>query len=113
VEFPLCAASFFGVRVPVSGGGYFRLLPYWITYAGLRQVNERAHRPFPFYVHPWELDTGQPRIKVRGLARLRHYTNIHRCEQRLKKLLRSFAFAPAREVLNGRGLLPGDGRTRP
>jgi polysaccharide deacetylase family protein (PEP-CTERM system associated) len=105
VEFPMCTARFFGVQVPVSGGGYFRLLPYWVTHAGLKQVNERAGRPFPFYVHPWEVDPGQPRIKVGGLSRLRHYTNLGRCEQRLRRLLGAFAFAPACDVLNMHGLL--------
>src|SRR5579884_1501291 len=35
VEFPMSAATFLGVKVPVSGGGYFRLLPYWVTRWGL------------------------------------------------------------------------------
>ena len=61
VEFPMSAASFGGVRVPVSGGGYFRLLPYAVTRAGLRQINERTGQPFTFYLHPWEIDPEQPR----------------------------------------------------
>jgi len=105
VEFPMSAASFAGVKIPVSGGGYFRLLPYWVTRAGLRQVNERHARPFAFYLHPWELDPAQPRIKVRWLSRFRHYTNLDRCEARLKRLLSDFAFAPMTEVLSRRGLL--------
>ena len=44
-EFPMSAASFFGVQVPVSGGGYFRILPYWLTRAGLRQINEPRRAP--------------------------------------------------------------------
>jgi polysaccharide deacetylase family protein (PEP-CTERM system associated) len=105
VEFPMSAASFFGLRVPVSGGGYFRLLPYRITRSGLRQINERHQRPFTFYLHPWEVDPAQPRVKVGRLARFRHYTNLHRCEQRLRKLLEEFRFAPMREVLRARGFL--------
>lgn len=31
VEFPLSTKRLFGVTVPVAGGGYFRLLPYWFT----------------------------------------------------------------------------------
>ena len=41
VEFPLSTAEVFGRRVPVAGGGYFRLLPYWFTRWGLRSINER------------------------------------------------------------------------
>jgi polysaccharide deacetylase family protein (PEP-CTERM system associated) len=105
VEFPMSAATFFGVQVPVSGGGYFRILPYWLSRAGLRQINERAGRPFNFYLHPWEVDPGQPRLKVGAFSRFRHYTNLHRCEARLKRVLGDFAFASMREVLEMRGLL--------
>jgi polysaccharide deacetylase family protein (PEP-CTERM system associated) len=105
VEFPMSAASIGGAKIPVSGGGYFRLLPYCVTRAGLRQVNERHGRPFVFYLHPWELDPGQPRIKVGWLSRFRHYTNLEHCEDRLKRLLSDFAFAPMVDVLHTRGLL--------
>ena len=105
VEFPMSAASFFGLRVPVSGGGYFRILPYWVTRAGLRQINERDGRPFTFYLHPWEVDPDQPRIRVGPLSRFRHYTNLSRCESRLRRVLREFAFTSMREALRLRGLL--------
>jgi polysaccharide deacetylase family protein (PEP-CTERM system associated) len=105
VEFPMAAASFGGARIPVSGGGYFRLLPYCLTHSGLRQINERKGRPFVFYLHPWELDPGQPRIQVGWLSRFRHYTNLERCEERLRRLLNDFAFAPMADVLSMHGLL--------
>jgi polysaccharide deacetylase family protein (PEP-CTERM system associated) len=104
-EFPMSAAKFFGVQVPVSGGGYFRILPYWLTRAGLRQINQRRGRPFAFYLHPWELDPGQPRIKVGAFSRFRHYTNLERCEGRLRQVLGDFAFTSMHEVLQQRGLL--------
>jgi polysaccharide deacetylase family protein (PEP-CTERM system associated) len=105
VEFPMSAASFAGVRVPVSGGGYFRLLPYPMTRAGLRQINERHNRPFTFYLHPWEVDPAQPRLKVSAFSRFRHYNNLHKCEGRLRRLLGEFSFSTMRQVLESRGLL--------
>ena len=105
VEFPMSTASFLGLRVPVSGGGYFRILPYWLTRAGLRQINERNGQPFTFYLHPWEVDPGQPRIRVGALSRFRHYTNLERCEGRLRRLLTEFAFTTMRDALRLRGLL--------
>lgn len=106
VEFPMSAARFFGIKVPVSGGGYFRLLPYTLTRRGLRQINDARDLPFTFYLHPWEIDPGQPRVEVSWLSRFRHYTNLDRCEGRLRQLVREFRFAPMSEVLRGRGLLP-------
>jgi polysaccharide deacetylase family protein (PEP-CTERM system associated) len=111
-EFPMSAASFCGLRVPVSGGGYFRLLPYWVTRAGLRQINAARQLPFTFYLHPWEIDPEQPRVRVGWLSRFRHYTNLHRCQGRLRRLLGDFSFGTMREVLSSRGLLaPGPVRT--
>ena len=104
VEFPMVPARLLGTTVPVCGGGYFRIFPYWLTRAGLRQINGRG-RAFPFYLHPWEIDPDQPRIRVGTLSRLRHYTNLHRCEERLQRVLAEFAFAPMRTVLSSRGLL--------
>ena len=105
-EFPMSAASFLGVQVPVSGGGYFRILPYWLTRAGLRQINQRRERPFAFYMHPWELDPGQPRIKVGAFSRFRHYTNLERCEAAAApRCSRDFAFTSMHEALQQRGLL--------
>jgi len=93
------------VQVPVSGGGYFRILPYWVTRAGLKQINEQAGRPFTFYLHPWEVDPGQPRVKVKAFSRFRHYTNLHVCEKRLRQVLGDFRFGTMREVLEEKGLL--------
>jgi polysaccharide deacetylase family protein (PEP-CTERM system associated) len=104
-EFPMSAATFFGVKVPVSGGGYFRIFPYWLIRAGLKQINEQQRRPFTFYLHPWEVDPEQPRVKVGAVSRFRHYTNLNRCEPRLRELLGDFKFSTMRDVLAGRGLL--------
>jgi polysaccharide deacetylase family protein (PEP-CTERM system associated) len=107
VEFPMAPASFLGLKVPVSGGGYFRIFPYGLTRAGLRRINALG-RPFAFYLHPWEIDPDQPRIRVGALSRFRHYTNLDRCEGRLRRLLAEFTFGPMREVLRTAGLMTED-----
>lgn len=105
VEFPMSVVRLAGIRMPVSGGGYFRLLPYWLTRMGLQKLNELERRPFVFYLHPWELDTGQPVVKVGLLSRFRHYTNLHQTEPRLRRLLGQFRFGPIRDVLVDLGLM--------
>jgi len=105
VEFPMSAAPMFGAKLPVSGGGYFRLLPYWLTRVGLRKLNHALARPFIFYLHPWEVDPDQPRVPVGLKSRFRHYTNLDQTEQRLRRLIAEFRFAPVREVLKTQGLL--------
>lgn len=107
VEWPMSTARVFGARLPVSGGGYFRLLPYWVTRWGLNSINRREAHPFIFYLHPWEIDPAQPRVRASRLSRLRHYTNLHKCEDRLRRLLREFRFGTARDGLASLGLLAG------
>ena len=105
VEWPLSTASVAGFRLPVSGGGYFRLLPYWLTRWGLASINRREQRPFVFYLHPWEIDPGQPRVSASWLSRFRHYTNLEKCEERLRRLLGEFRFGTAKDGLAQLGLL--------
>jgi polysaccharide deacetylase family protein (PEP-CTERM system associated) len=105
VEFPMSTAPMFGTRIPVSGGGYFRLLPYWLTRKGLSKLNHELARPFIFYLHPWEVDPGQPRVRTSWKSRLRHYTNLDRCESRLRRLIGEFRFGRVRDVLVQAGLL--------
>ena len=103
VEWPLSTAMVFGLRLPVAGGGYFRLLPYWVTRWGLGSINLRDKQPFIFYLHPWEIDSGQPRIVASALSRFRHYTNIEVCESRLRRLLGEFRFDTALNCLERQG----------
>lgn len=105
VEFPPSTATFMGVRVPVAGGGYFRLLPYWVTRMGLRQINQDLRQSFIFYLHPWEVDPEQPRIEAGWLSRFRHYTNLRKTQQRLRDLIGEFRFTTVRNVLADTGLL--------
>lgn len=105
VEFPLTTKDILGYRLPVSGGGYFRIFPYGVTRAALRSINRREQRPFIFYLHPWEIDPEQPRIAASRLSRFRHYTNLSRCEQRLGGLLSEFHFGTVRDSLAQQGFV--------
>jgi len=109
VEFPMSATPVLGFRVPISGGGYFRLFPYGFTRWGLRKLNRALRRPFIFYVHPWEVDPDQPRVRTRLKSAFRHYTNLGRTAARLGRLTEEFRFAPVRDVLLSQNLLVVDG----
>lgn len=103
-EFPLSTVKVFGYRLPMAGGGYFRLYPYSLTKAGLKRINARGNRPFIFYLHPWEIDQDQPRIPANWLSRFRHYNNLDKCESRLRRLMKDFQFTTAWDVLGRLGL---------
>lgn len=80
-------------NLPCSGGGYFRLLPYRLFRAGLRQVNQAEHRPGIFYFHPWEIDPEQPRLPgCSARSRFRHFVNMRHMSARVDRLLHDFAW---------------------
>jgi polysaccharide deacetylase family protein (PEP-CTERM system associated) len=99
LEFPPSTVRIAGVNLPVSGGGYFRLLPYAWTTWGIGRLNREGH-PAMFYVHPWEIDPGQPRFEVGRLTQMRHYGRLSSTERRLSKLLAEFRFAPVSQVMD-------------
>jgi polysaccharide deacetylase family protein (PEP-CTERM system associated) len=90
-EYPLPSGRFLGRRIPVGGGGYFRLWPYPWTRQMLAAINA-AGRPFCVYLHPWEFDPDQPRLAVSWSRRFKHYVNLHRTEPRFRRLLADFSF---------------------
>ncbi|MEJ2452504.1 MAG: DUF3473 domain-containing protein, partial [Gammaproteobacteria bacterium] len=104
VEFPLTTSNLLGLKLPAAGGGYFRLYPYALTRYLLRRV-QKSHKPIVFYLHPWEIDYAQPRVKVSALSKFRHYNNLDKCEQRLERLLSDFSFSTMSAVLAGQKLL--------
>lgn len=99
VEVPASTVRMVGVNWPIGGGGYFRLLPYGWTRWGIARVNAREGAPAVFYLHPWEIDPGQPRLPAPALARYRHYRNLAGTESRLERLLRDFRFGTMRALI--------------
>ena len=97
-EVPMSVAKIFGRPVPCSGGGYFRVIPYAVTRYLMRQCN-RQGRPVIFYMHPWETDPGQPRVKLSRSKSFRHYFNLDKTMRRLDRLLTDFEFTPIKQVL--------------
>jgi len=103
VEFPVSVWTWAGLRVPVCGGFYLRVLPFGFTRLCLQQISQR--RPFAIYVHPWETYPGTPRLALPVLSRFVTYYNIGNMMHRLVALLDAFPFAPMRTVLEEMGEL--------
>ncbi len=106
VEYPLSTYRFMGQAIPVAGGGYFRLYPYWLSRFFYRKINQQA-APFVFYLHPWEIDPDQPRVDASLLSRFRHYNNLDKGYLRFSRLLTDFRFTTMHEKLNELGLFDG------
>jgi polysaccharide deacetylase family protein (PEP-CTERM system associated) len=117
-ELPLSTLAFGNTRIPVAGGGYFRLLPQWLLVAAVRKLN-RARRPMVAYFHPYEFDSRyldifrvlRPagwRQRLLGLRCNRLY-NLRRRSllPKVEALLAKFQFTTCQEFLSGAKLAPG------
>ena len=98
MEFPLTTMRILGRNIPVAGGAYLRILPYWVVQKAIKKINQEA-MPAQIYLHPWELDTAQPKIKIPWARSFTHYVNLKTTVTKLKYLLRDFKFAPVKEIL--------------
>ena len=97
-EVPPTTLRRWGLNLPAGGGAYFRLLPYRLIREALLDC-ERRGVPGTFYIHPWELDPEQPRLRAPFLTRIRHYGGLRRTEPRLIRLLEEFRFRPIIETV--------------
>jgi polysaccharide deacetylase family protein (PEP-CTERM system associated) len=109
-EVPVSVAQWGSRRLPASGGGYFRLLPYPLTRLLLRRA-ERQGRQVVFYMHPCELDASpsdallRERLSPEQYRSRRRYFAFQRLGRsrvvsRLSRLLTERRFGSIREVLN-------------
>lgn len=99
-EFPLTTLQLGRIALPLAGGAYLRLMPGWLFRRAFSRTASRG-RPTVLYMHPWEIDPGQPRQPVPSWVRAIHYANLGRTEARLRALLPRFRFLPMGEVLAG------------
>lgn len=99
LEIPITTLKIIGKNFPIAGGGYFRLFPYSFSRWGLQRINRFEKRPFVFYLHPWELDPQQPRIKGASVkSSFRHYLNLSKTEHRFISLITDFRFTSLKEL---------------
>jgi polysaccharide deacetylase family protein (PEP-CTERM system associated) len=98
-EVPPTVARWSGMNLPVGGGGYLRLYPRAMTEFLLANVN-REGRAFQIYIHPWEVDPDQPRLKGPVKSRFRHYVNLSSTLGKLDSLLARFRFGTLSEMVS-------------
>lgn len=85
-------------RLPFAGGLYLRVMPGPFIAKALTIVNRE--RPAMVYIHPWELDTGQPRLKVSLLRKAAHYINLNTAYSKIEGMLKGFNFQPLGNFVN-------------
>ncbi len=97
-EYPLSIFNFYGMEIPIAGGGYFRLLPYMFVKQMIERLNQKDKLAI-MYFHPWEFDPEQPKVaSAPMLSKFRHYVNLKQNEDKLKCLVRDFRFASFKDI---------------
>ena len=87
VELELPVEHVGGLAMPASGGGYFRLYPAALFQALVARTIARRGW-YLMYLHSWEFDPKQPRVRGAGATRAaRHYVNLSRTLPRLRRLI--------------------------
>ena len=99
-EFPPSTYRVLNQNIPVAGGGYLRLFPVRLTKAVIKRINEIEKKAAIIYVHPWEVDVNQPRLKGSRLSEFRHYINLHTTVPKLRDCMREFKFTPLSAMYN-------------
>ncbi len=91
LEVPSSTVRVLNKNIPFAGGFYFRALPYPVIAQCIKTVNKEG-QPAIVYLHPREIDPGQPRLTLSSKERLIHYYGINGCEQKLIRVLKKFEF---------------------
>ena len=99
-EFPYSTRNLGIGLLPISGGNYFRQIPYTLMRHAVRDWTVKYSEPFVMYFHVWELDSEQPRINAASrYNRIRHYRKLDKMEWIIKENLQKYDFCDAAEFL--------------
>lgn len=99
IEFPPSVITFMGIRIPVAGGFYMRLLPEWLIRIAFKKINKENHSTI-VYIHPPEFDPQKPRLNLPLMERILHYYNLDVMEGKIKSLVSEFEFGTIKDLLN-------------
>ncbi len=104
-ELPVTLHGIPGLPVPIAGGVYFRVLPFFLTEWAIGKSIAHA-QPVVTYFHPYDIDTKQERFMHPDLDDKKHlnmlmYIGRGKVLKRLDILHRSFPFRAYGEYVNG------------
>ncbi len=84
-EFPVGVADVLGNKLNMFGGGYLRFFPAPLVEQMARRT--LARRPLVVYIHPREMDSGHPRVRMNLYRRFKSYVNMDSVPGKLERLL--------------------------
>lgn len=94
-EFPINLYEIAGYNLIFSGGGYFRLLPFWM----IAKMMKRSDYVMTYF-HPRDFDPGQPIIEELGAIRkFKSYYGLGSAFGKLERLISDFEFIDLRAAV--------------
>jgi polysaccharide deacetylase family protein (PEP-CTERM system associated) len=94
-EFPINLYEFAGRNMIFSGGGYFRLLPYWM----IKHMMKRSDYVMTYF-HPRDFDAGQPMIgELNAIRKFKSYYGLGSAFDKLERLISDFEFTDLRTAV--------------
>ena len=104
-EFQVPTTKFLWFEIPFSGGGYLRIIP-WFLFKKIFKSELDKKNEYQIFLHPFELYTGKFKLPIKtGLfSKLRFHINrrknIYKVEQLIKIALeKGYSFKTMKEVL--------------
>ena len=95
-EFPINTFRIAGKPIIFSGGGYFRLIPYFF----IRRISEKSEYILTYF-HPRDMDPGQPTIKDLPVYRkFKSSVGLNSAEKKLSHWLSEFPFINMETAVN-------------
>tara|TARA_A100001035_G_C27731860_1_gene477150 strand:- start:348 stop:1202 length:855 start_codon:yes stop_codon:yes gene_type:complete len=93
-EFPINVFKFLGRPIVFSGGGYFRLIPYFL----INKMTNKSNYVISYF-HPRDFDINQPIIKnLSYFQKFKSYVGLNSSFSKLEKLLNDFEFIDLKEA---------------
>jgi hypothetical protein len=91
LEFPVPVCKIGPLLIPFCGGFYFRVMPLLCI---KRCLNKTLQRQDSFiYIHPWEIDSGQPKLPAPLYIKIIHNIGIKGAKRKLEKMLMNYSFS--------------------
>jgi polysaccharide deacetylase family protein (PEP-CTERM system associated) len=101
IEIPMTVAQVGSMALPASGGGYFRVFPEFLAHYLMKRAVHQTGVGVVFYMHPWEVDPQQPRVKGAPLlSKFRHYTGQAGLMKKLERLFERDHFSSVEHWLD-------------
>lgn len=98
--YPMSVSRVLGKNLPVLGGGYFRIYPYWLTRWLARHLDQDTSI---VYLHPYELDTHEYRevsqhVHIPPNMAIHQFAGRGGVETKLRRLLLDYPFSSFRDT---------------